>query len=130
MCFSSISDLSPTLPPKRHAPGPPLHPPNFIPPPISGGVQDTTFVPPGLADACSTKVVILDCSGNMPIFHGNVIDIIVSPLFRESLKPTQHIPHNMAERLGLLGVQNINFETMVLIMIQYFVQLGKFALFD
>ncbi|XP_033645138.1 GREB1-like protein isoform X1 [Asterias rubens] len=118
-------DSSPTLPPKRPtiAP-PPLHPPNFIPPPLSSGLQDTSFVPPGLADVCRTKVVILDCSGSVPVFHGSIGDIVVSTLFRDSLKPSQPIMAHAAESLGLLGMQGINFETMALVMIQYFVQLG------
>ncbi|XP_041483730.1 GREB1-like protein isoform X2 [Lytechinus variegatus] len=112
----------PTLPPPAL-----MHPPNFVPPPMQAGVQDCTFVPPGLADACGTKIIILDCSGNLPVFHGNMMDILVSVQFRDSLKPRQHISPHLAESLGLVGVQSMNFETMALVMIQYIVQLGDDA---
>ncbi|XP_072169891.1 GREB1-like protein [Diadema setosum] len=104
-----------------------MHPPNFVPPPLVGGVQDCSFVPPGLAHACGTKIIVLDCSGNLPVFHGNAIDILISSRFRECLKPRQHISPRLAESLGLVGVQSMNFETMALVMIQYIVQLGNAA---
>ncbi|XP_030839073.1 GREB1-like protein isoform X3 [Strongylocentrotus purpuratus] len=112
----------PTLPPPAL-----MHPPNFVPPPVQAAVQDCTFVPPGLAEACGTKIIILDCSGNLPVFHGNMMDILVSVQFRDSLKPRQHISPHLAESLGLVGVQSMNFETMALVMIQYIVQLGDEA---
>ena len=59
------------------------------------------------------------------MYIDSIGDIVVSTLFRDSLKPSQPIMAHAAESLGLLGMQGINFETMALVMIQYFVQLGK-----
>ncbi|XP_033120964.1 GREB1-like protein [Anneissia japonica] len=104
-----------------------LHPPNFVPPPVTSSMQDTCFVPPGLAEACGGRVIILTCSGPTPLFHGNVMDIMLSPIFRDCLKTSQQIPHSVVESLGLIGMQNMNLETMVLVMVQYLVQLGEEA---
>ncbi|XP_071964717.1 GREB1-like protein [Antedon mediterranea] len=110
--------------PKHLASSHSVHPPNFVPPPVTSSMQDTCFVPPGLAEACGGRVIILTCSGPTPLFHGNVMDVMLSPIFRHSLKTSQQIPQSVAESLGLIGMQNMNLETMVLVMVQYLVQLG------
>lgn len=105
---------------------PPVLPlPHFLPPPLSSNAQDCTFVPPNLAEACGTKVVILDCSGAIPVFHGNIVDVFVSPLFRDSMVPLLQLPPPLVSLLNVQNNQALNFEANILLLIKYLVQLGK-----
>lgn len=110
---------------KRMVPPPVFPLPRFLPPPLSSSAQDCTFVPPNLAEACGTKVVILDCSGAIPVFHGNIVDVFVSPLFRDSMVPLLQLPASVANLLNIHSNQSLNFEANILLLIKYLLQLGK-----
>ncbi|XP_077867862.1 GREB1-like protein [Saccoglossus kowalevskii] len=98
-------------------------PPNFVPAPPTATTHDSVFIQPGLTSISHTKPIILPCHGNMPYLHGNVVDVVISPLFLDCFKLPQ-LPPAVLDNLGLLGAPNLSVETMALITIQYLVQLG------
>ncbi|XP_077991661.1 GREB1-like protein [Glandiceps talaboti] len=116
-CFSTDEALFPSA---RHTHGHrlPLTRPNFVPPPPTATAHDSVFI-----NIAGCKPVILPCHGNMPLFHGNVVDVVVSPLFLDCFKLPQLLPP-VLDSLGLLGAPNLSVETMALITVQYLVQLG------
>lgn len=122
--FVFLFSESPVVPVKRRVPPSVFPLPRFLPPPLSNA-QDCTFVPHNLAQACGTKVVILDCSGAVPVFHGNIVDVFVSPLFRESMRPLLQVPPSIAKILNVQSNQVLNFEANILLLMKYFLQLGK-----
>lgn len=62
--------------------------------------------------------------GTLPYFYGNVGDIVVSPLLVNCYKIPQ-LENKDLELLGLTSSQLLSVENMILLTIQYLVQLGK-----
>lgn len=66
----------------------------------------------------------LEGYGTLPYFYGNVSDIVVSPLLVNCYK----MPQLEGKDLDLLGLSSshlLSVENMILLTIQYLVQLGK-----
>ncbi|XP_070556492.1 GREB1-like protein [Ptychodera flava] len=101
----------------------PLASPNYVPAPPTATTHDSVFIQPGLINIVRCKPVILPCHGNMAYLHGNVVDVVVSPLFHDCFKLPQ-LPPAVLDSMGLLGGPTLSVETMALITIQYLVQLG------
>lgn len=62
--------------------------------------------------------------GTLPYFYGNVGDIVVSPLLVNCYKIPQ-LENKDLDLLGLSSSQLLSVENMILLTIQYLVQLGK-----
>lgn len=62
--------------------------------------------------------------GTLPYFYGNVGDIVVSPLLVNCYKIPQ-LENKDLDLLGLTSSQLLSVENMILLTIQYLVQLGK-----
>lgn len=62
--------------------------------------------------------------GTLPYFYGNVGDIVVSPLLVNCYKIPQ-LEDKDLDLLGLTSSQLLSVENMILLTIQYLVQLGK-----
>ncbi|NXI43950.1 GRB1L protein, partial [Galbula dea] len=91
------------------------------PQPIPAG--ETVIVPENLLNNSGVRPVILIGYGTLPYFYGNVSDIVVSPLLVNCYK----IPQLESKDLDLLGLTSshlLSVENMILLTIQYLVQLG------
>lgn len=62
--------------------------------------------------------------GTLPYFYGNVGDIVVSPLLVNCYKIPQ-LENKDLDLFGLTGNQLLSVENMIILTIQYLVQLGK-----
>ncbi|NXL92374.1 GRB1L protein, partial [Alectura lathami] len=141
---ASMSSSGP--PKKRHrgwSPGSPVPPPGLVvpvptirpstrtaqsmltgilqPQPIPAG--ETVIVPENLLNNSGVRPVILIGYGTLPYFYGNVGDIVVSPLLVNCYKIPQ-LENKDLELLGLTSSQLLSVENMILLTIQYLVQLG------
>ncbi|POI24212.1 hypothetical protein CIB84_012040, partial [Bambusicola thoracicus] len=92
------------------------------PQPIPAG--ETVIVPENLLNNSGVRPVILIGYGTLPYFYGNVGDIVVSPLLVNCYKIPQ-LENKDLELLGLTSSQLLSVENMILLTIQYLVQLGK-----
>ncbi|XP_009469509.1 PREDICTED: GREB1-like protein [Nipponia nippon] len=91
------------------------------PQPIPAG--ETVIVPENLLNNSGVRPVILIGYGTLPYFYGNVGDIVVSPLLVNCYKITQ-LENKDLDLLGLTSSQLLSVENMILLTIQYLVQLG------
>uniref|UniRef100_A0A8C3L8T8 GREB1 like retinoic acid receptor coactivator n=1 Tax=Chrysolophus pictus TaxID=9089 RepID=A0A8C3L8T8_CHRPC len=91
------------------------------PQPIPAG--ETVIVPENLLNNSGVRPVILIGYGTLPYFYGNVGDIVVSPLLVNCYKIPQ-LENKDLELLGLTSSQLLSVENMILLTIQYLVQLG------
>ncbi|OXB58411.1 hypothetical protein ASZ78_007779 [Callipepla squamata] len=91
------------------------------PQPIPAG--ETVIVPENLLNNSGVRPVILIGYGTLPYFYGNVGDIVVSPLLVNCYKIPQLETKDL-ELLGLTSSQLLSVENMILLTIQYLVQLG------
>uniref|UniRef100_A0A8C5TYZ4 GREB1 like retinoic acid receptor coactivator n=1 Tax=Malurus cyaneus samueli TaxID=2593467 RepID=A0A8C5TYZ4_9PASS len=90
------------------------------PQPIPAG--ETVIVPENLLNNSGVRPVILIGYGTLPYFYGNVGDIVVSPLLVNCYKIPQ-LENKDLELLGLSSSQLLSVENMILLTIQYLVQL-------
>ncbi|NXV79880.1 GRB1L protein, partial [Atlantisia rogersi] len=91
------------------------------PQPIPAG--ETVIVPENLLNNSGVRPVILIGYGTLPYFYGNVGDIVVSPLLVNCYKIPQ-LENKDLDLLGLSSSQLLSVENMILLTIQYLVQLG------
>uniref|UniRef100_A0A8B9DEU4 GREB1 like retinoic acid receptor coactivator n=1 Tax=Anser cygnoides TaxID=8845 RepID=A0A8B9DEU4_ANSCY len=91
------------------------------PQPIPAG--ETVIVPENLLNNSGVRPVILIGYGTLPYFYGNVGDIVVSPLLVNCYKIPQ-LENKDLDLLGLTSSQLLSVENMILLTIQYLVQLG------
>ncbi|NXS59364.1 GRB1L protein, partial [Brachypteracias leptosomus] len=91
------------------------------PQPIPAG--ETVVVPENLLNNSGVRPVILIGYGTLPYFYGNVSDIVVSPLLVNCYKIPQ-LENKDLDLLGLTSSQLLSVENMILLTIQYLVQLG------
>ncbi|NXG77267.1 GRB1L protein, partial [Baryphthengus martii] len=91
------------------------------PQPIPAG--ETVVVPENLLNNSGVRPVILIGYGTLPYFYGNVSDLVVSPLLVNCYKIPQ-LENKELDLLGLTSSQLLSVETMILLTIQYLVQLG------
>ncbi|EOB08782.1 GREB1-like protein, partial [Anas platyrhynchos] len=145
--FFTASMSSSGPPKKRHrgwSPGSPVPPPGLAvpvpairpstrtvpqsmltgilqPQPILAG--ETVIVPENLLNNSGVRPVILIGYGTLPYFYGNVGDIVVSPLLVNCYKIPQ-LENKDLDLLGLTSSQLLSVENMILLTIQYLVQLG------
>ncbi|KFQ09967.1 GREB1-like [Haliaeetus albicilla] len=145
--FSAASMSNSGPPKKRHrgwSPGSPVPPPGLAvpvptvqpsartvpqsmltgilqPQPIPAG--ETVIVPENLLNNSGVRPVILIGYGTLPYFYGNVGDIVVSPLLVNCYKVPQ-LEMKDLDLLGLTSSQLLSVENMILLTIQYLVQLG------
>ncbi|KAM6135440.1 GREB1-like protein isoform 4-T4 [Pterocles gutturalis] len=91
------------------------------PQPIPAG--ETVIVPENLLNNSGVRPVILIGYGTLPYFYGNVGDIVVSPLLVNCYKIPQ-LENKDLDLLGLTSSQMLSVENMILLTIQYLVQLG------
>ncbi|NXD07915.1 GRB1L protein, partial [Nothocercus nigrocapillus] len=91
------------------------------PQPIPAG--ETVIVPENLLNNSGVRPVILIGYGTLPYFYGNVGDIVVSPLLVNCYKIPQ-LENKDLDLLGLTNSQLLSVENMILLTIQYLVQLG------
>ncbi|KAM9223129.1 GREB1-like protein isoform 4-T4 [Leptosomus discolor] len=91
------------------------------PQPISAG--ETVIVPENLLNNSGVRPVILIGYGTLPYFYGNVGDIVVSPMLVNCYKIPQ-LENKDLDLLGLTTSQLLSVENMILLTIQYLVQLG------
>uniref|UniRef100_A0A3B3RUG4 GREB1 like retinoic acid receptor coactivator n=1 Tax=Paramormyrops kingsleyae TaxID=1676925 RepID=A0A3B3RUG4_9TELE len=104
---------------------------NVAPPPLVSGIiqpqpiamGDTVVVPDNLLNNSGVRPVILIGYGSLPYFYGNVGDIVVSPLLVSCYKCSQ-LTQKTLESLGMSNSQLLSVEDMVLLTLQYLVQLG------
>ncbi|XP_048868209.1 GREB1-like protein [Brienomyrus brachyistius] len=104
---------------------------NVAPPPLLSGIiqpqpiamGDTVVVPDNLLNNSGVRPVILIGYGSLPYFYGNVGDIVVSPLLVSCYKCSQ-LTQKTLESLGMSNSQLLSVEDMVLLTLQYLVQLG------
>uniref|UniRef100_A0A8C3TKA2 GREB1 like retinoic acid receptor coactivator n=1 Tax=Catharus ustulatus TaxID=91951 RepID=A0A8C3TKA2_CATUS len=93
------------------------------PQPIPAG--ETVIVPENLLNNSGVRPVILIGYGTLPYFYGNVGDIVVSPLLVNCYKIPQ-LENKDLDLLGLSSSQLLSVENMILLTIQYLVQLGQY----
>uniref|UniRef100_A0A8B9FJP0 GREB1 like retinoic acid receptor coactivator n=1 Tax=Amazona collaria TaxID=241587 RepID=A0A8B9FJP0_9PSIT len=93
------------------------------PQPIPAG--ETVIVPENLLNNSGVRPVILIGYGTLPYFYGNVGDIVVSPLLVNCYKIPQ-LENKDLDLLGLTSSQLLSVENMILLTIQYLVQLGQY----
>ncbi|XP_054250684.1 GREB1-like protein [Indicator indicator] len=91
------------------------------PQPIPAG--ETVIVPENLLNNSGVRPVILIGYGTLPYFYGNVSDIVVSPLLVNCYKIPQ-LENKDLDLLGLSSSHLLSVENMILLTIQYLVQLG------
>ncbi|KAJ7404482.1 GREB1-like protein [Willisornis vidua] len=91
------------------------------PQPIPAG--ETVIVPENLLNNSGVRPVILIGYGTLPYFYGNVGDIVVSPLLVNCYKIPQ-LENKDLDLLGLSSSQLLSVENMILLTVQYLVQLG------
>ncbi|XP_062918734.1 GREB1-like protein isoform X1 [Mobula hypostoma] len=91
------------------------------PQPIPAG--ETVIIPENLLNNSGVRPVILIGYGALPYFYGNVGDIVVSPLLVNCYKFPQLTSTELAQ-LGVSNSQILTVENMILLTIQYLIQLG------
>ncbi|XP_053570944.1 LOW QUALITY PROTEIN: GREB1-like protein [Bombina bombina] len=125
---------SPVQAPALPVSAPPLRPvakAASLPQPILGGVfqpqpipaGETVIVPENLLNNSGVRPVILIGYGALPYFYGNVGDIVVSPLLVNCYK-LQQLEKKELDQMGVTSSQFMTTENMILLTIQYLVQLG------